>query len=870
MENQQESEQRATQSSSTEQNSNYVGLELASNHVMLLHASRILPAVAADREYRTIIAVEQAVAAGFTEPYQQRLPALLLPIRNVKGEVAMYRIRPDCPRLSNDGKPIKYESPVGSTACLDIPHRSQPQLRDTAIPLHIAEGERKADCLISLGLCAIGISGVTMWQRAGKPLPDWDAIELKGRAVSIYFDSDLKSNPNVYKQASKLARYLKSRGALVTIVSIPPAQDGSKQGIDDYIFAGGRIEGLKTFERPTRQNQRPIIFDAADLIQHVDQAEEALGHCAEVFVFKKRIQRVVVGDAGDVELARVRFASIEKAAAVELISRELRWLRQSKNGLTVVVTPKEVIDALFARAEWKFIRHVDRLVHHPYVDLNGAIISGNGYHADRRVYIDCDVEIEAIPVEISADDIDDAMTLLRWPTESVRFDDDASRDAPVLLALSIVDLPNRDKPPMFFITAVFPGSGKTIIAHLAHTIVFGYEAATKAFSTNAEEVRKSLSTCVDEGRQVAVLDNIPNGHHFESADTDQFLTSKIRADRRLGGNSSIEGFSNMLVIGTGNNVSVAEDSLRRLTHCRISRPYPQPPVGHARYGIDPVAEIKTNRAAYLRALLIVLAAFRRTLPSARPGAFVLPSFEGWSRHTLHAFLSAGGRFDASSGASLADSDDWTAEAIERVIRAAIANGKQTGFTTNDVFRWRSDDQDLAMALDSAAEASPANAKQVGRFIGRCRNRPVHIDEKWISIASRKKAAAGNTRGWFLKIEPDERSEPTPVQTHGDRDYMDYEGFKTEIPIGEEGIHTSAHAHTRVSGVGYEPLKPTKPLVATQSESVDTLNQPGSVPSTDPEPPRVEQTQVVDDRQPQRLEPPTSDDDEVIEFERGQL
>jgi hypothetical protein len=49
--------------------------------------------------------------------------------------------------------------------------------------------------------------------------------------------------------------------------------------------------------------------------------------------------------------------------------------------------------------------------------------------------------------------------------------------------------------------------------------------------------------------------SIQNGRHVASADLDQFLTSKIRLDRQLGKNESIEASSNLFLILTGNNIT---------------------------------------------------------------------------------------------------------------------------------------------------------------------------------------------------------------------------------------------------------------------------------------------------------------------------
>ena len=69
-------------------------------------------------------------------------------------------------------------------------------------------------------------------------LPDWEDVPLNDREVSLVFDSDVATKPQVKKALDRLKRFLASRGARVTVIELP--QDGEhKTGVDDYIFAHG-------------------------------------------------------------------------------------------------------------------------------------------------------------------------------------------------------------------------------------------------------------------------------------------------------------------------------------------------------------------------------------------------------------------------------------------------------------------------------------------------------------------------------------------------------------------------------------------------------------------------------------------------------
>ena len=115
--------------------------------------------------------------------------------------------------------------------------------KDTSVSLIITEGELKAACLCSLEAPAIGLGGVHNWRsrRAQQeliPALD-DGIKWSGRTVRIAFDSDIHTNPNVFRARSQLANVLTKRNAIVKFIDLPNADPKQKMGIDDYLFQHG-------------------------------------------------------------------------------------------------------------------------------------------------------------------------------------------------------------------------------------------------------------------------------------------------------------------------------------------------------------------------------------------------------------------------------------------------------------------------------------------------------------------------------------------------------------------------------------------------------------------------------------------------------
>ncbi|MDA1175069.1 MAG: DUF3854 domain-containing protein [Chloroflexi bacterium] len=226
---------------------------LSAEDIATLRASGITNEVVTERGYRSITVRRDLLQLGFSAR-QVRVPALLVPLHDVHGQVAGYAARPREPRVI-DGRILKYEEPKGSAKRLDVPPRCRASLGDPSVTLYVTEGAKKADALASVGACAVNISGVWAWrgtnEYGGKlALSDWDSIALNERLIRIAFDSDVITKPLVRLALVRLKHFLESRGGVVEVVSLPPSDDHAKQGIDDFLAAGHSLSDLEALASP--------------------------------------------------------------------------------------------------------------------------------------------------------------------------------------------------------------------------------------------------------------------------------------------------------------------------------------------------------------------------------------------------------------------------------------------------------------------------------------------------------------------------------------------------------------------------------------------------------------------------------------------
>ena len=256
--------------------------DLAQRHYEMLKASAITDEVIKERGYKTIINAKDLQLLGFSSS-QENVPGLLLPLHSTDGQTPLYVYRPDSPRVIEDKKQrnadgtykqkvIKYEMPKGEKMRLDVPPRCCANISNPTIPLWITEGQKKADALASIGLCAIALLGVWNFvgtnDRGGKVfLSDFlDIAFNNGRPVRIVFDSDVMTKPEVKQALEVLTQRLQRKGAMIQHVYLPGGKN--KTGVDDWLAEGhtaADLEDLVEGPRSALKVAPPVVelLDAA-------------------------------------------------------------------------------------------------------------------------------------------------------------------------------------------------------------------------------------------------------------------------------------------------------------------------------------------------------------------------------------------------------------------------------------------------------------------------------------------------------------------------------------------------------------------------------------------------------------------------------
>ena len=208
---------------------------LTKNHLDDLRGSGLTDETIATLGFHSADEIEVHEILGFNAG-----PGLVFPYSRFGEREFFARVKPDDPPVI-EGKTPKYLSPKGRGLRLYIPPASQEALNDPTTRILMTEGEKKAAKADQEGFPTIGLGGIYGFRdREHVFLPELNAIRWKTRDVLIVPDSDVHTNTGVRDAVWELGFQLLQRGANSLVVVLPPGDDDSKQGLDDFIVNNGR------------------------------------------------------------------------------------------------------------------------------------------------------------------------------------------------------------------------------------------------------------------------------------------------------------------------------------------------------------------------------------------------------------------------------------------------------------------------------------------------------------------------------------------------------------------------------------------------------------------------------------------------------
>ncbi|HEX4611226.1 MAG TPA: DUF3854 domain-containing protein, partial [Urbifossiella sp.] len=184
------------------------------------------------------------------EPSPSLVPALVFPYFDRDGRpLGHVALKPDSPRYSVIRGSTRYEHPAQRRHRLYIPAGARAAVADPAAPLVVTSSCTAALAATRAGHPCVGAfelwsdirrrrkkTGQTVLRTAANT--DFTTFPWAGRRVLLAYDIDSDSTEQ------KFAAALRMFSADVAVVTLPPAPDGGKTGLDDCLLRHGP-EGLR-------------------------------------------------------------------------------------------------------------------------------------------------------------------------------------------------------------------------------------------------------------------------------------------------------------------------------------------------------------------------------------------------------------------------------------------------------------------------------------------------------------------------------------------------------------------------------------------------------------------------------------------------
>ena len=239
--------------------------------------------------------------------------------------------------------------------------------------------------------------------------------------------------------------------------------------------------------------------------------------------------------------------------------------------------------------------------------------------------------------------------------------------ASVLLVLTLIQRALLDARPAFFISAGIAKAGKTTLAQMCSTAVFGHSASGANWSDEVEERRKALFSFLRQGVRLVLWDNIRRGAEISCPNIERSLTENRMTDRVLGYTRTETVPTNTIQVFTGNRIKPKGDMCSRSFTITLDAGRPDPEARLFAHP-DPLHWTRANRLRIIKACYTILVAGVRCRP---PDVAAKTRFKTWWKlvgwPVEHAASLYGHAFDCTALTLAEEAEDAEATATAELI-----------------------------------------------------------------------------------------------------------------------------------------------------------------------------------------------------------
>jgi len=354
----------------------------------------------------------------------------------------------------------------------------------------------------------------------------------------------------------------------------------------------------------------------------VDQLIEALRSAPDLFEYGSEI---VVAIEGGESMPLTEYALRYFAGG---LVQFWKWKKEKNDELVQVIIdpPAPIIRSILGLGALRNLKEISAVTTAPTLRLDGTILDQPGYDEQTQILYEPVGIPWPVPLHPSADQARQALDTLWLPFENFPFVESIDKAVMLVGLLTAAVRPSLPTAPAIGFDAPVQGSGKTLLAKCLGVISNGQEPAVwpHTASRDDEETRKRLFAAIRGGKSALIWDNVVGA--FDSVSMAALLTSTVYTDRILS-ESKVSSIPNrILMLLTGNNLTLKGDMARRVLVARID-PDTERPFSRS-FDLDPYLYCLANRQKLISCALILIR-FYMAAKVKPPGVGRTASFEDW-------------------------------------------------------------------------------------------------------------------------------------------------------------------------------------------------------------------------------------------------
>lgn len=412
----------------------------------------------------------------------------------------------------------------------------------------------------------------------------------------------------------------------------------------------------------------------------------------------------------------------------ELLTAAGRWVirKGAKRVLCDTHPPDWSVRAIHQHGSWPRVRVLSGVTEVPVLRPNGTVLDKPGYDDETGLLYEPGNLTVSIVAEPTRDDAERAAAELLEVVADFPFATDADRSAFLAAVLTpFCQHAIAGCSPLFQIDGNTRGTGKTKLVEVVGLIVTGRTVARLVYAPSNEELSKQITAIALSGDSLVLFDNIGPEQRLGGPTLDALLTGRSWKGRILGRSEMTSAIPmHTTWFATGNNVSVTEDTVRRLCRIRLESPeeHPEERVDFRHPRLE--GWVLANRARLVAAALTILRAFVVAGRPALRGAAEWGSFEEWSHLVRGALVFAGQPDPGDTRVALRDIGDTDREALADLLECLEKRfGVASRFTAADLNAWLTGDSPqaerllaLVRSLAGLRDHDRIDAQRLGKFM----------------------------------------------------------------------------------------------------------------------------------------------------------